>query len=440
MALDVAFNSPTPTVKIGALHFLVVLMLVFPQGVSHKIQEIRDTLRACIIDKDREVSDTAYGYYPLVFKIADITVQPVFYQYLKSEISSLIQNREINVEAGDPLVNQLALDEAITVLKSSITCYGSFNDRNLSLEIIRDLILILKGTNSAIRSVALEAILSQVRLLSDNQANVILWQLIPLYADPNTNIRQIFARHMKSIPSYTDVLIKFLPPSVDDSSTPPQTSWENVLMENAVISSNITSLLDSHKPLPLNSIGARIVISEDNGLYLPIVSLKLLDRIKNLVKNTTGIVQLPNITEVVYFLEQLLQNENIQGSIILVLSEFGRMHETAIPDLMTLFINHLGHEISSHNSSLIEACILGLENMLGTQLAMMDSMINKLSSTATANEGDIFALCYFSDKIKDNAVKCNEIIQRFVPFIANPRYSVKKRLYAIFLLSIYILM
>lgn len=45
MALDVAFNSPTSIVKLGALRFLEVLLLVFPSGTNYRLSEIRDTVR-----------------------------------------------------------------------------------------------------------------------------------------------------------------------------------------------------------------------------------------------------------------------------------------------------------------------------------------------------------------------------------------------------------
>ena len=45
MALDVAFNTPTSTVRNGALKLLKIMLLVFPRGCAEKLQEIRDTFR-----------------------------------------------------------------------------------------------------------------------------------------------------------------------------------------------------------------------------------------------------------------------------------------------------------------------------------------------------------------------------------------------------------
>ncbi|RKO83110.1 hypothetical protein BDK51DRAFT_30371, partial [Blyttiomyces helicus] len=71
LAMDVAYNTPSSIVKIGALDLVRTVLLVFPHAAGVKLQEIRDIVRL----------------YPLVFSCVNTSHAPEFVEYLRSEIN-----------------------------------------------------------------------------------------------------------------------------------------------------------------------------------------------------------------------------------------------------------------------------------------------------------------------------------------------------------------
>ncbi|KAJ3041918.1 hypothetical protein HDV00_008427 [Rhizophlyctis rosea] len=110
MALEVAYNSPSSTIKIGALELIETYLLVFPHGIGSKLPEVRDTIRYLITDDDSDVVSTASRIYPLVFRCVSTTNAASFYEYLRDEIT-VIEKSGLEA-AGDPHVSKLDKDEA----------------------------------------------------------------------------------------------------------------------------------------------------------------------------------------------------------------------------------------------------------------------------------------------------------------------------------------
>jgi hypothetical protein len=107
--VDLAFNSPTPIVKIAALELIEVFLLVFPSGVSSKLSDIRDILRTLIVESDQDIRRCAGRIYPLVFRCVSSNNAIEFINYLRNEIRTLQQS---GLEAlGDPLISSLSFED-----------------------------------------------------------------------------------------------------------------------------------------------------------------------------------------------------------------------------------------------------------------------------------------------------------------------------------------
>lgn len=222
MALDAAYNSPSPPVKIGALKLIETFMLVFPNGIVGKLPEIRDIYRSLMIDKDPEVAEAAYRYYPIIFRGVTTMIAPEFFKYLTDELATFKKKGDQNneqslMQASDPLSNNLNNDEEIRIIKATILALGALNERSMAFNIINELLPFIKGSNSILRWAATTSILSQVSFISDNQANAILWSLIPLYFDPNPEIRKALVNFINRSSTCWDTLAISLSAHPDDT-------------------------------------------------------------------------------------------------------------------------------------------------------------------------------------------------------------------------------
>ncbi|KAJ3116086.1 hypothetical protein HDU96_010461 [Phlyctochytrium bullatum] len=120
---------------------------------------------------------------------------------------------------------------------------------------------------------------------------------------------------------------------------------------------------------------------EDCGFYLPTISEKLLARFKTLSKELTGIIPSMNISEVLYHLQEAQKNRALQFS-----------------------------------------------------PAAFKQMVSKIMASAVLYEGDIIALFYRVDAIKEFCPnKAVEILKRILPIITSQRQPSKRRLYAVYL-------
>lgn len=201
--LDVAYNTPSSIVKIGALELIEAFLLVFPHGVANKLQEIRDVVRlvfwpktlaqfvangysssALIVDTDSDVVKYASKLFPLVFRCVPGTQSADFLAYLKSEIDTLQKG---GPEAkADPMIAGLSKEEkdrkfkslAVRldriassclwysfqgVLRLSIRAMGALNDPSIAYTIVQELMSFLRIREASFRSAALSSAFSQVR-------------------------------------------------------------------------------------------------------------------------------------------------------------------------------------------------------------------------------------------------------------------------------------
>ncbi|KAJ3208349.1 hypothetical protein HDU82_002587 [Entophlyctis luteolus] len=122
LAIDLAFNSPSHTIKVGALELLETFVVVFPSGSSPKAAEIRDVVRSLITGSEPEVCKAACRIYPLVFRCVTNSNAKEFYGKITSEgkvnavLDYLISEIEMIKKgpaacAADPMLSSATKDD-----------------------------------------------------------------------------------------------------------------------------------------------------------------------------------------------------------------------------------------------------------------------------------------------------------------------------------------
>eukprot|EP00842_Homolaphlyctis_polyrhiza_P003152 jgi/Hompol1/3838/HPOL_003403-RA len=435
MALDFLHNSPMTFVKIAVLGLLEILLMVFPKAISIKLQEIRDITRSMLVDKQKEVASAAWRVYPLIFRAVSRAAARTFHQYLQAEIQAITNS---GVEAaGDPLIASLTPDEASRIVALSILCIGMIPEGAGSpYSIAHGLMKFAWHDNPEYRASTLTAILSMLRSMEQHESLSIVWMILPLYADPNKYVRLLFVRFLRNMPSMIESKCQGLPQHPDDMPVLPLTPWEEILTDTATIGISSKSLqdlmleIDALNPYPFqNDLPA-----DDDGFHLPTISEKLMARYKVLAQATTSVVPPPSQSEVIYFLQEMQKQKLLQPNAILVLAEFCSQHESTLNEICDALVNHLGSEFAPVNLPVIEACVLGLNNIATTSAHVFKEIIAKITLPQIPNEGDLLAMLFMIDSIKTlSSSKVPEILAKLVPIISSQRHAMKKRMFAAYL-------
>ncbi|KAJ3148056.1 hypothetical protein HDU89_004901 [Geranomyces variabilis] len=432
--LDVASNTPSSIVKIGALELVETFLLVFPHGVGNKLQEIRDVVRAMVTDNDLDVVKHASRIFPLIFRCTPETQSTTFVDYIKNEISTIQKGGP--EAAGDPLISNLSREERDRVIRLALSALGAINDVAIAPALVQELMPFLRSPQVAFRHAGLSSILAQLANLNGVQSLVITWALLPLYADPSEAVRLIFSRYLRRIPSKLEALIKSLPPHPDDSLVLPSVTWEELLFDSASLTVSVKNINDVSSDLEALSPVTELdgLPLEDDGFCLPMISNKLMARFKELSKAIAGPVPAPSISEVLYHLNQLQLHPQMQAHTLLVISEFCCMHDGTLVDTIELFANHLSREITPENSAVVEACMLGLRNISQYSPGAFKQVLAKVTGAPTVSEGDLIAMFYLSDLIQEVCpAKAPELLRKYIPIITSQRQAIHRRLYAVYL-------
>ncbi|KAJ1344384.1 hypothetical protein BSLG_001041 [Batrachochytrium salamandrivorans] len=435
ICIDFLHNTSQENIKVGVLKFFEILLMVFPKAMSIRLQDIRDLTRVMLVDGNKNVATFASRVYPLIFRAVSKDSAATFHQYLLNEISIIFDD---GLEAaGDPLVCNLSADESLRIVSLSILCIGMINDgAGRHYTIAQDLIKFLSHNNPDYRSSALAAILGLLHGMDTHESSSIIWCLIPLFGDPCLQVRRLFIRFMRNLPSLIELRCQGLPPHQDDMSVLPLISWEDILADLTTISVNSKSVQDIL--LDIDSLNSSFLsndmLAEDDGYGLPTVSEKLLSRFKVLIQATTSTVLTEYQTQVIYYLQLLQKQPLLQASVIIVLSEFCCMHDTTLGELGDSFVAQLGQEILPENVTRIESCILAIYNISNNSTHAFKILLGKVLMSTTPSEGDLLSLLSLADLIKISAAsRLPEILTKIISVISSSRHTLKKRLYAVFL-------
>lgn len=88
-------------------------------------------------------------------------------------------------------------------------------------------------------------------------------------------------------------------------------------------------------------------------------------RIYVLSQSMAGMVTDRNISEVLYYLQDMKSNSSNPVGAIMVLSHFAAIHEHSSQEIFDLLINEVSKDISLDNSLVMEACMSGLKVICG---------------------------------------------------------------------------
>jgi hypothetical protein len=96
---------------------------------------------------------------------------------------------------------------------------GSFNIPSFSGSVLSELKGILVSNNQMIRHAAMRSILWQLSLIDEATRCSFIWIIMPLYADPNYEIRKTFCAFIHGVDFFLYSAAKLISTHPDDSAT-----------------------------------------------------------------------------------------------------------------------------------------------------------------------------------------------------------------------------
>ncbi|KXS12168.1 ARM repeat-containing protein [Gonapodya prolifera JEL478] len=437
LALDLAANSPVASVKLGALEFVESSILVFPRAMEQRLNQTRDIVRVMLVDANPSIAQGAFRVFPLIFSsVRDAAMASEFLEYLRGEVRSVTVGAA--ERAGDPLVAKLNVGGRTRVLRASILSIGALAHKSTGSASAQELLLFLKHTDPILRMAAVQSLWALVPQIDEIEASVVQWTLLALYADPCLGVRLAFTLRLRKIPSPQEALKKIVTPHNEDApGLATEAKWEDLLKDDAEIKGTykeMTEIGADLENLLIHPTGPLQLLPEDDGFNLPEVSEKLMQRIKILSRTLANNVPPVRESEVIYFLQDLQKNPLLRAPSVLVLSEFCCQHESSQLQIIEVIVNQLGTDILPDNRVFIEACLVGVRNISEFMPSLFKQVVEKLMSSSVPSEGELVALLYTFDFLRDvYPGKSKEIVSRCNRVIVSGRYSQRKRLYAVYL-------
>ncbi|KAJ3352902.1 hypothetical protein HDU83_007559 [Entophlyctis luteolus] len=466
LAIDLAFNSPSHTIKVGALELLETFVVVFPSGSSPKAAEIRDVVRSLITGSEPEVCKAACRIYPLVFRCVTNSNAKEFYGKIISEgkvnavLDYLISEIEMIKKgpaacAADPMLSSATKDDLNRVIKQSLISLGTLASPQLSYPIIQELYKYLRSDDHDVRYAAFVAITNQAKNIDTTELATVMWILLPLYADSYKPIRIAFVKLLHKLPTKLELLLKLILPHSDDSFIMNNTSWEDLLMDGVSLHVNLkvlgeiaTDLAAFHNLNTDMTDSLDIQPEQDDGFNLPRVSQKLMIRFKEIAKDYTTLLPDINISQVIFQLLQMQSCRQLGAYVLLVISEFCCSYESILTETMDILLANLSYDMTPEKTDIVQAAVLGLKNISGVFFKVLfvltvridlspsafKQMLSKVISVPTPNDGELFNLFCRTDSIRDFAAnKAPELLKKYAPIITSHRFSLFKKLYSIYL-------
>ncbi|TPX45274.1 hypothetical protein SeMB42_g04067 [Synchytrium endobioticum] len=433
IVLEWTANASSVVVKIGALTLMEIFLKVFPKATGVKIEELRDHVRALIVDKEPEIRRLASRLYPIIFRYTSATMIDECLNYLMSEIKVITKG---GLEAvADPLVSSLTSADHDHVIKTSIVASGFIPcTALLSDNIVQSLLPYLRHSNHEFRMAAFQTVLLHVHKLNPSRVAALMWIILPLYADPHLSVRVLFDRFVKR-----KSLIRSewsIEAHAEDQELLINGTLEDSLHDAAEITSN---------PQYFNDF-ASLGDSEDDSLepgvdtgdypkFQPQVSPQLVSQLRQVAQGLSMVLPPEAGSQVVYYLQEMQKNPQLEAVTILVLSELSSMIESSMSTIVDILITYLANDFTPQNEKSMEACLIGLRNVSENSPAAFKQILARLTSNvAVTNEGDIVALLHLVDLIIEKApAKAVDVIHRFGSVIISSRHSNRKRVWAIYL-------
>ncbi|KAJ3000336.1 hypothetical protein HDV02_006143 [Globomyces sp. JEL0801] len=417
LCLEFLHNAHSPMIQISVLNLLEVFLLVFPKGMSTKLQEVRDIARVLMVDRDPNVVEAACKVYPLVFRAGSGIHGAEFEKFLIQELD-LLEDITSPPALADPLINHLNEDQ----IQSLITD-GTSSPFTTAQYLMR----YLYHEKSIYRHNAFFSVMDNL------ETSTVIWVLMPLYADLNYDVRLAWSRFRRNAPSFLQLRCNSILPHPDDNAILPIISWEDILTDHTSLAINHKSLQDLASPIDaLVPVQSFELPKEDEGFHLPTMSVKLLARFKELLQSMTTTLPPTSQNIVLYHLDQFKEFPPLQCPMMMVLSEFGCMHDDTFKSTGHILLSHLSLDPDFDNALLLEACILGIENLLRNSRPMIAEIVEQLTTRQVLSDGDLIAISYLHGILKDlispNLV--SETVEKLSAMTSSARFPHEKRLLA----------
>ncbi|TPX30748.1 hypothetical protein SmJEL517_g05768 [Synchytrium microbalum] len=435
VALEWTANASSAIVKIGALKLAEVFLKVFPKATGAKIEELRDRVRTLIVDKENEIRRLACKLYPIIFKQTPAAMMEVSWNYLLSEIKVISKGGL--AAAADPLVASLTPADCDHVIRTSIIA-SAYLPTNpvLSDQIVQSLLPYLHHSSPEFRVAAIQSILQHTSRLDKDRVAPLMWIVLPLYADPQSHVRVLFDRFLKRQPLVRNEW--HIDPHGEDDEALINGTLEDSLGDESVITSNLQHFTDfgflEDGEEDFFELGTEHM-AEGYPRRQPLISTHLVSSLRQVAQLITSVLSPESGSQVVYYLQEMQKNRQLEASTILVLSELSSMLESAMPTIVDIMISHLANDVSQHSNTAMEACLIGLRNISENSPLAFKQVLGRLTAaSAVTNEGDIIALLHISDVIAEKAApKAVDVLRRYVPVISSARHSSRKRRWAVYL-------
>lgn len=464
VALDMALNTPAQLVRLGALDFLLLLLLMFPNALSSRGSDIRDALRSLLLDDDVPVANRAATLYQFVFagSLPDYTTE--HYKLLEADIK-LTQSAtalESPAALSDPLLANIGIDKGERVLIASLRAISVLPLSHVSKSATKQAIdSLFRMANFRSHSKVLKEILTTILAIrkqlnpddSSGDYNIVGWTLMLFFVSTNRGLDPVFFNEYSETPSFVSLMKKAVPPFIDDQPFLSPTTWDQILDDSLPLAVNREMLNNASIPISrfAKLYSSNYVMdgsrqSEKWREWEKLVTRA--DRLQFGPVFLTGPLPETRVDELLHLLQSAAGAEaksRSTGSSSLGAS----CGADAILIMAQLAITVSQSDVSVLNSvlewtfaSLNQEITAGMTYAAETALVALDLLVEKVSgalkwivqhvnsSQQVWSEGELLAVLNLAPKIVQSfSSKAPEFLRKWLPLLQNQRYPTLSRVY-----------
>ncbi|KAJ3318939.1 hypothetical protein HDV06_006928 [Boothiomyces sp. JEL0866] len=432
LCMELLHNAHSPILLVSILGLFEIFLLVFPKGMSSKLQETRDITRSFLGNRNPSVVNAAARIYPLIFRAVSLSNAQEFEDFLRNEIK-LLQNPTSLEAVADPIISHLSQDEIQQILALSIYSLGLITDtRTPYFETAQYLLQFLKHPKAIFRINALASIINLISVMDSLETTTIVWILLPLFADLNYNVRLLWSKFRRNVQSFIVLRTNAVLPHPDDNPILPIITWEDILTDHSTLAVNTRYITDLSFHIDDLIVEMPYTLPpEDECFHLPTISKKLMERFKELVQSMVHTLPQSSQEKVLYHLNMYSELPHLHGPMILVLCEFGILHDDLFEETAGRLLSNLSCDLNTDNKSVLEASIAGLANILDNSRAMANGVMEKITTNSILAEGDLIAMVYLFEFLRNlSATQITMLVANLCSLTSSSRHAQDKRIFA----------
>ncbi|KAJ3269686.1 hypothetical protein HDV01_001114 [Terramyces sp. JEL0728] len=437
LCMELLHNAHSPILLVSILGLFEIFLLVFPKGMSGKLQETRDITRSFLGNRNPSVVSAAARIYPLIFKAVSSSNSEEFESFLKNEIK-LLQNPTSLEAIADPIISHLSQDEIQQILSLSIYSLGLITDTKTPyFDTAQYLLRFLKHPKAIFRINAVASIINLISVMDSLETTTIVWILLPLFADLNYDVRLLWSKFRRNVQSFIVLRCSTVLPHPDDSPILPIITWEDILTDHSTLAVNVKYIGDLSFNIDDLIVEMPYALPpEDELFHLPTISKKLMERFKELVQSMVHTLPQSSQEIVLYHLNMYAELPHLHGPMILVLAEFGILHDDLFEESAGKLLSNLSCELNTENKALLEASIAGLANILDHSRAMANGVLDRITTNTVLAEGDLIAMVYLFEFLRNlSATQITTLVANLCALTSSSRHTQDKRIFAAHLVA-----